>query len=207
MKPPPFTVALLDDDSAVLKAMTRLFRSAGWDVSAFDDPMLFLDHAITQQPPVAVIDVVMPLMDGLDVQTRLRELSPGTEVVILTSLDDDAARERARAAGAFAYVDKSTDANELFSVIASASVRRTQPASPASDSHSKSEYESPLEQAERHVRESRERVEDQMADLAEFEHHGQTEAIEIGRKLLKLLEDSRAHAEEHLRRLKEEAGE
>ena len=89
-------------------------------VAAFADPASFLHHASSEKPPVAVLDVTMPLMDGLEVQTRLRELSPRTEVVFLTSRDDSATREKALAAGAFAYLLKPAEDEELFSVIRSA---------------------------------------------------------------------------------------
>src|SRR5947209_1667316 len=104
MNQQPATVSLLDDDASVLKALTRLLRSAGCTVIAFEDPLAFLDHAATHPLPVAVLDVCMPLMDGLEVQTRLRNLSPATEVIFLTSRDDSSARQRALAAGAFAFL-------------------------------------------------------------------------------------------------------
>ena len=51
---------LLDDDPSILKALTRLLRSAGWAVAAFADPAGFLEHAASQPLPVAVIDMCRP---------------------------------------------------------------------------------------------------------------------------------------------------
>ncbi len=114
------TVSLLDDDPSVLKALTRLLLSVGRPVAAFEDPPAFLEHAASNKPPVAVIDISMPIMNGLEVQTRLRELSPGTEVIFLTSHDDSSTRESARKAGAFAFLPKPADDAELLAVIESA---------------------------------------------------------------------------------------
>ena len=68
------TVYLLDDDSSVLKSTGRLLDSAGWKVEVFTDPIAFLDRAATHCPDVAVIDILMPVMNGLEVQTRLRRV-------------------------------------------------------------------------------------------------------------------------------------
>ena len=72
------TVYLLDDDSSILKSTGRLLDSAGWKVEAFTDPIEFLERASRHCPDVAVIDILMPEMNGLEVQTRLQRVSPST---------------------------------------------------------------------------------------------------------------------------------
>src|ERR1043166_6774612 len=86
------TVYLLDDDSSILKSTGRLLDSAGWKVEAFTDPITFLEQAAKHRPDVAVIDILMPEMCGLEVQTRLRRSSPSTRVIILTAKDDPSVR-------------------------------------------------------------------------------------------------------------------
>jgi FixJ family two-component response regulator len=113
-------VYLLDDDSSVLKATRRLLASAGWKVEAFTDPIAFLDHAAMHCPKVAVIDIRMPDMNGLEVQTRLRRVSPSTRVIVLTSKDDPAVRTRAMNAGAFALFIKGVDRTEFLAGIKAA---------------------------------------------------------------------------------------
>ena len=97
---------MVDDDPSVLKATSRLLSSAGWKVKAFDDPGAFLSYAKTEQPRVAVIDIWMPRMHGLEVQTRLHEVSPFTQVIVLTARDDPFVRAKAMAAGACAFFIK-----------------------------------------------------------------------------------------------------
>ena len=78
-------VYLLDDDASILKATRRLLDSAGWNnVETFTDPIAFLQHAAMHRPELAVIDMLMPVMNGLEVQTRLRRVSPSTRVIVLT---------------------------------------------------------------------------------------------------------------------------
>jgi FixJ family two-component response regulator len=100
------TVYLLDDDYSILKSTGRLLDSAGWKVEAFTDPIAFLEHAAIHCPDVAVIDVLMPAMNGLEVQTRLRSISPSTRVIVLTAKDDPSGRRKAMNAGASASTSK-----------------------------------------------------------------------------------------------------
>ena len=113
-------VCLLDDDPSVLKATGRLLASAGWLVEAFTDPDDFLHHAETYRPRVAVIDMWMPRMHGLEVQRRLSEVSPSTRVIVLTANDDRAVRWNALAAGAVAFFIKPERGDEFLAGVRSA---------------------------------------------------------------------------------------
>ena len=113
-------VFLLDDDPSVLKATSRLLSSAGWEAETFTDPHSFLDHVARKRPPVAVIDIWMPQMDGLEVQERLRSVSPSTQVIVLTSRDDPSVRSKAMDAGASAFFLKHVDDHALLAGVASA---------------------------------------------------------------------------------------
>jgi FixJ family two-component response regulator len=110
-------ICLLDDDPSVLKAVGRLLSSAGWGVKEFRDPDEFLVYAKTHRTGVAVIDVWMPLMTGLEVQARLRELSPSTRVIIFTGTDDPRVRSSALDAGASAFLMKPFDDEELVTAV------------------------------------------------------------------------------------------
>jgi two-component system, NtrC family, C4-dicarboxylate transport response regulator DctD len=107
-------VYLLDDDASILKATGRLLDSAGWKVKAFTDPIAFLKQAAAHFPDVAVIDILMPQMSGLEVQTRLRHVSPSTRVIVLTAKDDPSIRRRAMNAGASAFFIKGVESSELL---------------------------------------------------------------------------------------------
>jgi len=99
-------VYVVDDDVSVLRSTRRLLDSAGWNVEVFTDPSAFLERAAVRRPKVAVIDILMPRMSGLEVQTRLRQVSPSTRVIILTSNDDPSVRATAMNAGACAFFVK-----------------------------------------------------------------------------------------------------
>jgi FixJ family two-component response regulator len=113
-------VYLLDDDRSVLKSTCRLLDSAGWKVEVFTDPSAFLERASTHSPGVAVIDVFMPEMNGLEVQSQLRRLSPSTRVIVLTAKDDPSVRRIALNAGASAFLLKGIESGEFLAGIKAA---------------------------------------------------------------------------------------
>jgi FixJ family two-component response regulator len=97
------SICLVDDDPSVLRSTGRLLASAGWQVESFLDPLAFLEFAKTYIPKVVILDIIMPIMNGLEVQRRLRVISPSTRVIVLTSKDDPVTRSQAMDAGASAF--------------------------------------------------------------------------------------------------------
>ena len=110
-------ISLVDDEPSVLKALGRLLSSAGWQAKAFSDPEEFLVYAKTHRTPVAVLDIWMPTVNGLEVQSRLHDVSPSTRVIIFTGKDDPAVREAAMKAGASAFFLKPLHDEELLTAI------------------------------------------------------------------------------------------
>ena len=113
-------VYLLDDDTSVLKATSRLLDSVGWKVEAFTDPIEFLERAATYCPELVVIDILMPEMNGLEVQTRLQRVSPSTRVIVLTARDDPSVRRMAMNAGASAFFIKGVESSEFLAGVKAA---------------------------------------------------------------------------------------
>ena len=114
-------VYLLDDDPSILKATRRLLDSAGWNnVEIFTNPIAFLEHAAMHRPELAVVDILMPDMNGLEVQTRLRSVSPSTRVIMLTTNDDPSIRRMAMNAGASAFFIKGVQSDEFLAGVKAA---------------------------------------------------------------------------------------
>jgi FixJ family two-component response regulator len=114
-------VYLLDDDASILKATRRLLDSAGWNnVEIFTDSIAFLEHAAMHRPELAVIDILMPDMNGLEVQTRLRSVSPSTCVIMLTANDEPSVRRMAMNAGASAFFIKGVQSEDFLAGVKAA---------------------------------------------------------------------------------------
>jgi len=112
-----FSVCLLDDDPSILKGLTRLFSSAELQLQTFNDPNDFLCYARKHRPDVVLVDVCMPQMSGLEVQSQLREISPSTRVIIFTGKEDPLVRSTALNAGASAFLTKPFNDEELLTSV------------------------------------------------------------------------------------------
>ena len=111
---------LLDDDASMLKALGRLLNSAGFAVEKFSNPADFLSELEQRECRVAVLDVWMPDMNGLEVQTQLRRVSPSTRVIVLTAKDDPSVRRMAMNAGASAFFIKGVESGEFLAGVEAA---------------------------------------------------------------------------------------
>ena len=108
---------LLDDDVSMLKALGRLLSSVGLIAEKFSDPVAFLARLKQATCRVAILDVWMPQMNGLEVQERLRQDSPETRIIFITGRDDPSVRQTALDAGAFAFLTKPFEDEDLLKVV------------------------------------------------------------------------------------------
>jgi two-component system phosphate regulon response regulator PhoB len=101
-------IVLAEDDEDVRALAELVLRREGFDVTAVADGQAALDAAAERIPAVAVLDVSMPGVDGLEAARRLRERPETREVpiMLLTARVTEADRERGREAGADAQLDK-----------------------------------------------------------------------------------------------------
>jgi FixJ family two-component response regulator len=113
-------ICVVDDNPATLKAVGRLLSWANWNAKTFSDPQEFLDYSKAHRPAVAVIDVCMPAMNGLEVQSRLREISPSTRVIIFTARESKQDRLFALRAGAVAFFKKPFDGDQFLAAVCAA---------------------------------------------------------------------------------------
>jgi FixJ family two-component response regulator len=100
---------LLDDDVSMLKALGRLMNSAGFIVEKFNHPAVFLARLEHAPCRLAILDVWMPDMNGLEVQACLRRDSPETRIIFISGRDDPPVRQTALDAGALAFLAKPFD--------------------------------------------------------------------------------------------------
>jgi FixJ family two-component response regulator len=110
-------ICLVDDDPSMLRALDRLLSSAGLQAQLFSEPLVFLSYVICNSVALAVIDIWMSVMSGLEVQKELQAVSPKTRVIIMTGNDDDSLRNAAIRAGAIAYFDKPFDDDAFLAAV------------------------------------------------------------------------------------------
>jgi FixJ family two-component response regulator len=101
----------------MLRALERLLSSAGLQTQRFSDPLDFLSYVISNSVALAVIDIWMSGMTGLEVQKKLQAVSPTTRVIISTANDHDSVRNAALEAGAIAYFVKPFDDHVFLTAV------------------------------------------------------------------------------------------
>jgi FixJ family two-component response regulator len=118
-----FTVFLLDDDPAVLKAVGRLLQAAGYTTKTYCSAEAFLSEHDASTPGCAVLDLSMPGLNGLDVQEALMRQGVERPVIFLTGHGTIPMSVLAMRAGAIDFLTKPVGNSELMSAIKSAEDR------------------------------------------------------------------------------------
>ena len=120
MPPQPKSICILDDDASVRHSIEQLLDSDGLKALSFEEAEDFLTHARSNAVGLAVLDVWLPKMSGLEVQARLLELSPDTKVIVMTARETPAIRAAALEGGAFAFLMKPFDDEAFLSLVGQA---------------------------------------------------------------------------------------
>jgi NarL family two-component system response regulator LiaR len=116
------TVFVVDDHEVFSDAVAMLLarhpdvRLVGSAHDA-DEAIALIDVDPEEQPDVVLMDLDLPGADGIQATRRIRELSPGSKVVVLTALEDPEVIADALAAGACGYVPKTRAVDELMDVV------------------------------------------------------------------------------------------
>ena len=122
----PATIALVDDDRHLLTSVTMALEAEGFVVRAHSDPKKALQELLSRPADLAVLDIKMPQMDGLELLARLRAHS-AMPVVFLTSKDAEDDQLYGLSQGADDYITKPFSIRLLVERIR-AILRRTDPA-------------------------------------------------------------------------------
>jgi FixJ family two-component response regulator len=115
-----FTVFIVDDDTSVIKALSRLMRLKGYDARCYTSPQEFLAHHDAKLPGCAVLDVAMPGLDGLALQQALTAGGAHRPVIFITGRGDVPTSVRAMKAGAVDFLTKPVSNKDLLEAIARA---------------------------------------------------------------------------------------
>lgn len=98
-------IALVDDDRNIVTSVRIALESEGFDVVAFHDGEEGYNGILREKPDLAVLDVKMPRMDGMELLTKLRDVSQ-VPVIFLTSKDDEVDQVLGLRMGADDYITK-----------------------------------------------------------------------------------------------------
>ena len=118
-------VLVCDDEPQILRALKVILRDAGYEAVLAETGEEALDRAAVKPPAAAILDLMLPDIDGVEVTERLREWSE-MPIIVLSAVGEEEAKVRALAAGADDYVTKPFGPPELIARL-EAALRRAKP--------------------------------------------------------------------------------
>ena len=113
-------IAVIDDDESVRRTTTLLVESFGFRSATFESAESFLRSGRLDETSCLIVDVHMPGMNGLQLQSQLADAGSRIPIIFITAFDDNEARRRAMQAGAVAFLGKPFNDEQLLELIRNA---------------------------------------------------------------------------------------
>ncbi len=113
-------ILIVDDELSVRSSLAGWFREDGFQVEAAEDGRAALEAMARGPYDIVLLDLKMPGMDGIEVQKRIRELDPDATVIILTAYASVETAVAALKLGAYDYVTKPVDPDDLSNLVRNA---------------------------------------------------------------------------------------
>jgi FixJ family two-component response regulator len=113
-------IAIVDDDALVREGLKDCVESGGYSVEDFGSAEEFLGSGSAKQAVCLILDVQLPGITGLELQSRLRASGNHTPIVFVTAHGTEANREQALRNGAVALLSKPVRREELLKVVKAA---------------------------------------------------------------------------------------
>jgi FixJ family two-component response regulator len=111
------TVFIVDDDAPMRAAMERLLKTVGLHSQSFATPLDFLRHKLPNGPSCLILDVRLPGMSGLEVQSKLNEAGAQIPIIFITSHGDIPMTVKAMKSGAVEFLTKPFRDQDLIDAI------------------------------------------------------------------------------------------
>ena len=117
-------ILVVDDEEIVTRSCLRILGDGEYQVEAVQDGLEALRRIEENHYDVLILDIMMPIMDGLEVLRRVKEAHPDIDVIMVTGLSQIDTAVRSMKLGAFDYLPKPFDPDELKLVVHRALERR-----------------------------------------------------------------------------------
>ncbi len=111
------TILIIDDEQPTLQMLSLYLEACGHTVLTAENEAMGLDLFHKQQPPLVLTDIKMPGKDGFDVLRQIKEISPQTEVIVITGHGDKDLAQQAYDLQASAFFNKPLDTEALDATI------------------------------------------------------------------------------------------
>lgn len=111
------TILIVDDDATFRERLVRALSDRGFEASGAADRSAAIASATAESPELAVVDLRLGSEDGLEVVRDLHRIDPATRIAVLTGYGSIATAVEAVRLGAFTYLQKPVDADQLVAAL------------------------------------------------------------------------------------------
>lgn len=111
-------VLVIDDQPGIRRLLLEVLTEAGYEVMTAANGYEGLQRTKEQKPSLILMDMKMPGMDGLETLKEINKLGQSNKVIMMTAYGELDMVKEAQEIGAFAYITKPFDINELCELIA-----------------------------------------------------------------------------------------
>jgi DNA-binding response OmpR family regulator len=114
-------ILIVDDDADIVRIVSTMLEGQGWQVlHAYSGPDA-LRTVREEHPDLALLDIMMPGMNGIEVLREARRIAPGMRVIMITAFGDVGSYLESMDLGACEYINKPFETTELLGMIRSVS--------------------------------------------------------------------------------------
>jgi len=117
-------ILIIDDERIIIESCLRILKNDAYEIDAAQDGLEGLRKAEANRYDVVILDIMMPMIDGLEVLRRLKESHPDVDIIMITGLSQIDSAVKSMKLGAFDYLPKPFDPDELRLIVARALERR-----------------------------------------------------------------------------------
>lgn len=121
----PPRILLVDDEKEFVHTLSERLKTRNFESSIAYDGEQAIEMVRKETPDVIILDLIMPGIDGIETLRQVKKLNPEIEVIILTGHGSDKEKEMAEELGAFAYLRKPVNINDLAQKMKEAYARRS----------------------------------------------------------------------------------
>lgn len=108
---------IVDDEQDVREFAANFFRKRKIDVSTASSAEEAIKKVASEQPQIVFLDIKMAGIDGIEALRRIRELNKQIKVIMITGRDDDEAKQKTSELGAYGFIHKPLELDELEKIV------------------------------------------------------------------------------------------
>lgn len=110
-------ILILDDETGLRNVIFNMLKPTGHTLFLAEDAKQAIDIAVGEKPDLALLDMRVPDMDGLEVVAELKKMDPTIQCIMLSGFGDKENAAEAIKKGAYAYISKPFKVNEVMEAI------------------------------------------------------------------------------------------